>query len=109
MEYWQCGLCDIDDAEEVCLDLRAKVFVRSLLNGRTVCVAGIVHDDIKRAELVKRLLDCSAGGGCIGNVERYGADLIPIALDQVIELNWITCCGNELVSCGEHRFGKCAP
>src|ERR1700733_13965888 len=106
MEYWQCGLCDIDDAEEVCLDLCAKVFVRSLLDGRTVCVAGIVHDDIKRAELVERCLDCSAGGCCIGNVERYGADLIPLALDQVRELNWIASCGNKLVPRGKHRFSK---
>ena len=63
-------------------------------------------NDIKRAELVKRRLDRSAGAGCIGNVERYGADLISIALHQVSELNWIAGCGNELVSCGKHRFGK---
>ena len=48
------SLGDVDDTEEVRLDLGAKVVVGEVLDGRGVAVAGVVHHDVERAEVVQR-------------------------------------------------------
>ena len=88
-------MADVDRGAEVELDELVPAGQPQVTErDHEVRPAGIVHDDIKRAKLVKRRLDCSAGGGCIGNVERYGTDLIPVTLYQVSKLNWIPRGGN---------------
>jgi hypothetical protein len=80
------GLGDVDDTEEIRLDLRAEAGEGGILDRSDIAVPGVVDEDVEPSERFERALDGVARCSFIRDVERDGAPLIAIALDQIGEL-----------------------
>jgi hypothetical protein len=81
-QHGQRGARDVGDAEEVGLDLRAKVVVGHVLDGADVAVPGVVDHDVETAESLDGLLHGRACRSRIGHVERDRANAIAVLRDQ---------------------------
>jgi hypothetical protein len=77
------GLGDIDDTEEIRLDLRAEAREGGILDRSDVAVSGIVDEDVESSEGFECALDGVARCSFVRDVERDGAHLIAIALDEI--------------------------
>ena len=60
----------IDDAEQVCVNLRAEVVDAGVFDRTEISVPGDIRDHVQSAERRDRGFDCVAGGGEVGHVER---------------------------------------
>ena len=98
-------LGQVHDAKEIGLKLGAEVLHGRVLDRGEVPIAGVVDQHIEAAEDVNGQLDGRNRRTLIGDVQRDGAHVVAVTLDQVGELLWIAGGGDQLVASGEYGLG----
>jgi hypothetical protein len=81
--------------------LGAKVLNCCVLDRGKVSIAGVVDQHVEAAERVSGQLDCRDGGLLVGHIERNGAHVVAVTLDQIGELLRIARRGDQLVASRE--------
>ena len=99
----QRGLGDPQRAEDVRLDLVARLLLGQLLDEAELPVAGVVDDDVEPAEVVVRLLDRGEVGVAVGHVELDRQQRVAVLLDEVVERRGVARGGGDLVAALQRR------
>ena len=94
-------LGQVHDAKEIGLELGAEVLNGRVLDRGQVSIAGVVDQHIEPAEHVNGQLDGRDRGTLIGDIQRDGAHVVAVTLNQIGELLWIAGGGDQLVVSGE--------
>ncbi len=94
-------LGQVHDAKEIGLKLGAEVLNGRVLDRGKVPIAGVVDQHIEAAEGVNGQLDGRNRRTLIGYIQRDGAHVVAVTLNQIGELLWIAGGGDQLVASGE--------
>ena len=105
VQHGEGGFRDVDDAEQVRLDLGAKVILGGVLDGRGVGIPGIVDHHVERAEDVERRADDGPSCRGISDVKCGRSDPVTVLLYQVVQSSGPTSSCNDTVAAIEGCLG----
>src|SRR5258706_9756018 len=91
-------LGQVHDTKEIGLKLGAEILNGRVLDRGKVPIAGVVDQHIEAAEDVNGQLDGRNRRTLIGHIQRDGAHVVAVTLNQIGELLWITGGGDQLVA-----------
>src|SRR6267154_788647 len=91
-------LGQVHDTKEIGLKLGAEILNGRVLNRGKVPIASVVDQHIEAAEDVNGQLDGRDRCTLIGDIQRDGAQVVAVTLNQIGELLWIAGGGDQLVS-----------
>src|SRR4051794_18222165 len=91
-------LGQVHDPKEIGLNLGAEVLNGRVLDCGKVPIAGVVDQHIEAAEGVNSQLDGRDRCTLLGDIQRDGAHVVAVTLNQIGELLWITGSGDQLVA-----------
>src|SRR5260370_14056977 len=91
-------LGQVHDGKEIGLKLGAEILNGRVLDRSKVPIAGVVDQHIEAAEDVNGQLDGRHRRTLIGDIQRDGAHVVAVTLNQIGELLWITGGGDQLVA-----------
>src|SRR5207302_5881025 len=94
-------LGQVHDTKEIGLKLGAEILNGRVLDRGKVPIAGVIDQHIEAAEDVNGQLDGRNRCTLIGDVQRDGAHVVAVTLNQIGELLWIAGGGDQLVASGE--------
>lgn len=85
------------------------LLVGCLLDGGTEAIAGVVYDDVERAEGLERLVDDTTHSLGVGDIELGGPEPVAVLGVEVVENLGSAERGGDTIATGHEVFGEQSP